>query len=159
MQGMGAHIVFARFPSLDSYRLHPWTEHTASVTGSRVPAGRGGEALVWQLASANNRQLARSAEVHTSVPDVVSDAFTVVAQSEAEIILVRKDGAGAFGWYLATPFRVLAICPRWYPTERERRHSIELVLDALPGAELTRAVRVVGSDRTEELGELVQPTR
>src|SRR4051812_44069117 len=132
---MGAHIVFARFPSRDSFRMHPWTQHAVEVTGEQpTSSGAGGEALVWQLASANNRQLARSAAIHRSVPDVVDDATTVVHEHEGEVILVRKDGVGAYGWYLATPFRILALCPRWYPTERERRHSIKLMLGALPQA-------------------------
>jgi hypothetical protein len=149
---MGAHIVFARFPSLDSFRIRPWTQHAAEVTGSEPAASSAGSGVVvWQLSSANHRQLARSALVHRTVLDAIDDASTVMRETDGEVILVRKDGAGAFGWYLATPYRILALCPRWYATERERRHSIDLVTGALPGAQLSLTVRVVGADHTEEL--------
>ena len=145
---LGPRIVFVSFGTSHSLRLVPWVAHVSRVVGSGVPEappdidysiGR----VVWQLTSANNRELARGTRLYESLASAHEHASQVVTQSERlGLHLVSGAGRGAYGWFASLDGVPVATCARWYPTDRDRRHSLELARRSVRLATLQPRARV-----------------
>lgn len=152
----GPRIVFVRFLTADSPKLTPWVAHSSRVVNARggavatkPPTGM----VVWQLVSANNRQLARAADVLDTFEGARADASAVVAASDRLVVeTVSEAGRGVYGWFATLDGRPVVTCARWYGTDRDRRHSIDLALRSMATAELHEGARLtdpalMGGDR------------
>jgi len=143
----GPRIVFTRFVTGDSPKLTPWMAHLRQVVAvadpvASVDADEG--AIVWQLVSANNRHLARSAAIHASFAEATASARAIIAAApELVVELVSQPSRGAYGWFAADGAVPVMVCARWYVTPRDRRHSVELALRSLDEAEVHAGVRHV----------------
>lgn len=144
----GPRIVFTRFASTASPKLEPWREHRRRVFGARSELGRARAdttrlAVVWQLVSANNRELARSADMFDDFQDAMVSAREAVdsVETDSSIELVSCEEQGTYGWYLGILGLPTVICSRWYVAERERKQSVQLVVKALPVATLALGAR------------------
>lgn len=154
---LGPRVVFVRFVSGDSPKLSPWLAHVARVLGSSARANKAllknDGVLVWQLVSANNRQLARSVAVYSSFESATASARAVVhSAGQLEVELVSEAGRGMYGWYATIAGNPVMTCARWYMTDRDRRNSIELALRSAGVATLHTGARLtdpalLGGDR------------
>lgn len=170
---VGPRVVFTRFVSAVSPKLAPWREHALRVMGHEpdfvtasatrdapadVAAGRSVEgahrsqsaadspapAVVWHLISANNRMLARSAQIFNSVHDAVEDAEQVISSvSRLEISNVGDESRGMHGWMAFERDSTAMICARWYLTDRDRRHAIDLALTSIGSAMIRPGARTI----------------
>lgn len=139
-------IVFTRFLSGDSPKLAPWSAHVRQVVpGPAASAPDTGDGvIVWQLVSANNRHLARSAAIHGSFADAADSARAVIASSGSlGVELVSQPSRGSYGWYALDESTPVMLCARWYLTPRDRAHAVALALRSLDEAELHPGVRLV----------------
>lgn len=144
---VGPRVVFVRFNTSASPKLTPWIAHVERVVGSTPAASvsepRAGDAVVWQLVSANNRQLARGAAVHPTFQDAHAHASAVVgAGDRLSLVLVSEPGRGVYGWHATLDDQPAMTCSRWYLTERDRRGSIEVALRSIAGAVLHTGSRL-----------------
>ena len=146
----GPRIIFLRFTSSDSPKLLPWKAHYARVTGRSVTAPAdvrpAGEVLpvTWHLASANNRMLARSAQIFLGFDEAEADATaTVISGAAFDVKLVSDAVRGLYGWYALHEEAPRITCARWYTTERDRRQAIALALVSIPAAEVNTGSRLV----------------
>jgi hypothetical protein len=118
---VGPRIVFTRFASSTSPKLRPWREHVRRVTGTAPDLigldGETASVIVWNLVSANNRELGRGAHIYQRFAD------------------------GVYGWKAAHAGTTEMVCSRWYQTDRDRQHSIAIALVALRGATLRAGAR------------------
>jgi hypothetical protein len=135
---VGTRIVFARFETIHSTKLVPWQEHTRRVAGVEVVDGSDADpAIVWKLASANNRTLARSASIHASFEEARSEARALVRDVvRLEARLASNEQSGSYGWFLLDRDEPVVICSRWYSTPRDRTQALQLARRALAGAVL-----------------------
>ena len=100
--------------------------------------------MVWQLVSANNRMLARSAVIYGTFDEAVVGARNAAAAGEElSVGFVSDDRHGLFGWFVSFGGDPLMTCSRWYLSERDRRHSIELALSSLLVALLSPGARLI----------------
>jgi hypothetical protein len=143
----GPRLVFVRFPTPDSPKMKPWMTHIRRVlagleqTSPAAPLEHG--SIVWQLVSANNRQLARGTDIYDSFEDAYARLTEIVsATTSLTIGLVSEAGRGLYGWYLSSEGRPVATCARWYLTDRDRRNSIALALQSLAIATLGSGTRL-----------------
>ena len=136
--------MFTRFATDASPKLVPWREHARRVvrgSGATLEATMVGS-VVWHLAAANNRILARSAAVFATVADATTVAQSSVdAAAELSPVLVRDGDHGALGWFVELHGDVVATCSRWYATERDRRNALGLALDCFPVAIVLSSAR------------------
>jgi hypothetical protein len=143
---VGPRIVFTRFASSTSPKLRPWREHVRRVTGS-LPEVIGFEpdsvpVIVWNLVSANNRELGRGTGIYQRFDDAVVSAQRLVAQSDAlQIATVSGDRDGFYGWQAVLLGTTELVCSRWYQSERDRHHSSAIALTALGAATLREGAR------------------
>jgi len=115
-------------------------------TGSVADAVSTTGFVVWQLVSANNRELARSVEVYETFEDARVTVVGLIAESESLTVKHASEaGAGLYGWYLELDHRPVATCARWYLTERDRRSSISLATRSLPIATVHAGARLTES--------------
>lgn len=153
-------VVFTRFPAWDAARLSPWMSHLQRLTGDDTDPDLVfqdwvGEAVVWQLVSANNRQLARSARIYPALRDAVAEARQVSAMAtELEVRFVGEAAPGRFGWIARHGHSDVMTCPRWYATHRERAHSIQLAVRCLGLADLDPDARVIPPAQSDPFPEL-----
>lgn len=144
---VGPRVVFTRFGTSDSPKLMPWLAHTKRVLGPAIemvasPAGGDG-AIVWQVVSANNRQLARGVVVHDTYESARATAAGVVADALAlEVTLVSEESRGVLGWFASLPDGPVIMGARWYATQRDRRYAIELALRSVAVATLQVGARL-----------------
>ena len=142
----GPRIVFVRFLTPDSAKLMPWATHSSRVIsagGDPVPVERPTGNVVWQLVSANNRELARGADILDSFEGSRENAQAAVdAADSIEIAMVSEGGRGVYGWFGTIDGRPVVTCARWYNNDRDRRHSIKLAITALAGARLHDGARL-----------------
>ena len=146
---VGPRIVFVRFLSDESPKLTPWIAHVSRVMGpvpipdvATAPTDND-DRLVWQLVSANNRQLARGVGVHTSFEAARTHAGSVVTSGQSlDVELVSEAGRGMYGWFALLDGVPVMTCARWYLTDRDRRHSIELAIRSVPVAVLHEGARL-----------------
>lgn len=144
--------MFVRFPERNSPRLKPWLAHARRVLGEaesdRSEASIDGF-IVWQLVSANNRELARGIEVYETFEEARAQVgILVTASGSLTVEYTSEAGHGLYGWYLKLDGRPVATCARWYLTERDRRSSISLATRSLPVAAVHAGARL-----TESLSE------
>lgn len=144
---LGPRVVFVRFVSGDSPKLSPWLAHITRVLGSSARANKAllksDGVLVWQLVSANNRQLARSVAVYSSFDSATASARAVVHSAhQLEVQLVSEAGRGMYGWYATIAGNPVITCARWYMTDRDRRNSIDLALRSAAVATLHSGSRL-----------------
>lgn len=141
----GPRIVFLRFATASSPKLTPWVGHSELVIGvaAEVPLGPPTGTVVWQLVSANNRQLARGAEVHDTFEQARANAARVVERhADLEVDLVSEGRRGVYGWLARLDGEPVITCSRWYVNDRDRRHSIELARRSLAIAVLHSGARL-----------------
>ena len=148
---VGPRIVFVRFLNVDSPKLVPWIAHARRVMGS-VPLPSvataptdSNDRLVWQLVSANNRQLARGVGVHHSFEAARLHAQSVVASTTLDVEQVSEAGRGVYGWFATDHGVPVMTCARWYVTDRDRRHSIKLAIASVTEAVLHDGARLTDS--------------
>ncbi|MCU1423196.1 MAG: hypothetical protein JWN36_2847 [Microbacteriaceae bacterium] len=138
-------VVFLRFASADSPKLGPWKEHGRRVMGVAPAGTEPGSAVIWHLSSANNRMLGRSAAIYREVADAAESLRANVADFASwKIRLVGDEIRGNYGWYAAIDHEPVMICARWYTTERDRRHALDLALDSIVVADVSTGSRLVG---------------
>ncbi|WP_167138697.1 hypothetical protein [Diaminobutyricimonas sp. TR449] len=142
----GPRIIFTRFADSNSPKLTPWRDHRRRVVGSAGQSGRQSSeplSVVWQLISANNRELARSADVYDDFQDAVSSATEAVEliATDGSVVQVSDERHGSYGWYITLFDLPAVVCSRWYLAERERRHAVALTLKSLPIASITAGAR------------------
>ena len=144
---VGPRIVFTRFASGTAPKLRPWQEHIRRVAGA-LPTVVGTDdeklsVIVWNLVSANNRDLGRGARIYQRFDEAVLDARAAIAtKADLEIMMVSGDRDGVYGWSLSNQGLTEMVCSRWYQTDRDRRHSIEVALTALQSASLREGARL-----------------
>jgi hypothetical protein len=138
-------VIFTRFSSVESLEFRPWLDHLARVLGSKAfPAVAVSDPTVWQLVSANNRELARSVELFDGFRSAHDAAAkSVGALPRAEIRPVVDERQGQYGWYLSTDGIPDVACSRWYLADRERNQSVSLAVAALAEAKMTEGARLV----------------
>lgn len=144
----GSRVIFTRFTNAESVKLRPWREHRRKVVGAtvepvRTSADGSRYAVVWQLISANNRELARSADEFDAFEDAVLSAREAVdlVKEHGVMMPVSSDQMGTYGWYISILGHPVVICSRWYASERARQHAARLTLESLPVAELAAGAR------------------
>jgi hypothetical protein len=119
---VGPRIVFTRFASSTSPKLTPWREHVRRVTGA-VPPLRGFEpesapVIVWNLVSANNRELGRGTNIYQRFDDAVLDAQRLITECALlDVASVSGDRDGFYGWRASYNGTAELVCSRWYQTE------------------------------------------
>lgn len=113
--------------------------------------------IVWQLVSANNRQLARGIDIYESFDEARSTVSDLMEGSASLCVeLVSEPGHGVYGWYLSLDGRPVVTCARWYLTDRDRRNSITLAMRSLAVATLSAGTRLSGSTlMADDRGSLV----
>lgn len=143
---VGSRIVFVRFQSAESPKLTPWLAHVSRVVGrtARVTIPIVGDSrVVWQLVSANNRELARSVDVYGTFAAATAGAqFAVDSSGDSVIEQVSEAGRGVYGWFATVDGVPVMTCARWYVTDRDRRHSIEIARKAVATATLHTGARL-----------------
>jgi hypothetical protein len=146
----GSRVVFLQFPSSQTAKLGPWQDHARRVAGviaevvsaDSLPS----PVVTWQLVSANNRKLARSARLYPHFEAAESGALAVIDGSEMlETRLVSDSANGMYGWHAVADGSSVITCSRWYATERDRRYSIDLALGSIATAYLQPGVRQIAS--------------
>lgn len=147
---VGPRILFTRFVSGDSPKLQPWISHLRRLVAAdgQVPPvpidDLDNGAMVWQLVSGNNRQLARSVRVYSTFEDALAGAKASRAlASQLEVALVSEHHRGVYGWYASIDGEPLITCSRWYDTERDRFRSINLAIPSLAAAVLLPGARLM----------------
>lgn len=160
---IGPRVVFTRFVSRSSPKLDPWRDHATRVMGhgpidappSDDAADGVGTAIVWHLVSANNRMLARSAHIFQNVDAAQTRAQSVVANATClDVDLVGDESRGMHGWLARLDDSPVMTCARWYLSDRERRHSIELATASIAIALLRPGVRQIDA---AVLGDIHEP--
>ena len=145
---VGTRIVFTRFLTIHSSKLVPWQEHTRRVAGVQlvlIDDSDDAPAIVWKLASANNRTLGRSAAIYSAFEDARADAEAIVARAdELESKLASNELSGAYGWFLEAEGEPAVVCARWYSTSRDRNQSLEIARTALAAAVLESGAKPLG---------------
>lgn len=142
----GPRIVFVRFLTSDSPKIVPWVAHAERVVGTptsaEVAPAEGGR-VVWQLVSANNRELARGVGVHPTFESArVHAAMVMELASTLVVEPVSEAGRGVYGWYASVSDRPVVTCARWYTSARDRQHSIDLAVRSIPVATLHEGARL-----------------
>ena len=157
---VGPRIVFVRFLTGDSPKLVPWMSHTGRIMGqsaevalSRPHAPDG--IVVWNLVSANNRELARGLGTHETFEAAHAHASSVVDEAMRLDFQVVSEGArGVYGWFASLDDVPVMTSARWYATARDRHHSIQLATRSIPvatlhvGARLTHPSQLAGDRGT-----------
>ena len=143
---VGPRFVFVRFQSSESPKLTPWLAHVSRVVGRTARATMpllGDGCLVWQLVSANNRELARSVDVYGSFEAATAGAQLVIdASGRTAFEQVSESGRGVYGWFASIDDIPVMTCARWYVTDRDRRHSIDIARKAVATATLHTGARL-----------------
>jgi hypothetical protein len=137
-------VIFTRFSSVESPGFRPWIDHIARVLGPSAPLQPTFQnPTVWQLVSANNRELARSASLFEGFRAANQAAeSTVGSLANAVTHSVVDERRGLQGWYLSVEGRAEVVCSRWYFADRERTHAVSIALSALAHASLGEGARV-----------------
>jgi len=136
-----------RFLTVDSPKLTPWVAHTRRVVNAHsldtIATKPSTGLVVWQLVSANNRQLARGVDVVDTFEGARANASVVAGAVDRLVVeSVSEAGRGVYGWFASLDGRPIITCARWYVTDRDRRHSIGLALKSLAVAELHAGARL-----------------
>lgn len=150
-------VIFTRFSSADGAEFRPWMDHLNRVLGRRAPAQTPvSDPTVWQLVSANNRELARGVglfEGFASARDAAK--ATVFSLPRAVSKAVVDERKGLYGWYLSVDDGPAVICSRWYLADRERTQAVNVALVALVAATFAEGSRLVLERSPKGQGERV----
>ena len=146
-------VIFTRFAGVENPEIGPWLAHVSRVLGNRAPAVvKIDEPSVWQLVSANNRELARSAGIFSGFRAASDAAAVTVAHLGAAIVRpVVDDARGLQGWYLSIEGEPAVICSRWYLADRERSQAVNLALSSLRVAVFGDGARLAPDRSTKEI--------
>jgi hypothetical protein len=138
-------VIFTRFSSADSSEFRPWMDHLARVLGKQAPTPTDvRDPTVWQLVSANNRELARSVALFDGFGSAREGArATVASLPNAVSRSVVDERRGRLGWYLSVDGEPDVVCARWYLADRERTHAVNLAIAALAEATFAEGARLV----------------
>lgn len=146
---LGPRVVFMRFLDDESPKLKPWIAHVSSVLGAHprteeaISSSNREGSVVWQLVSANNRQLARGVGVHGAFDLARLHAERVVVSGSRVVVEhVSEPARGVYGWFATVDGEPVMTCARWYATDRDRRHSSELATRSIPVATLLAGARL-----------------
>ena len=149
---VGSRIVFMRFATARSPKLQLWIDHFERVVGhgprvvNSVASSQEECIVVWHLVSANNRMLARSANLYERFEDAQKGALAASGLTgPREIVLTSHQRRGEYGWYFSRDGELEMICARWYGTERDRRNAIELAELSLFSSQLGAGARSIDS--------------
>ena len=150
---VGSRVVFVRFATAQSPKLQLWVDHFERVVGhgplvvNTVSSGQSECVVVWHLVSANNRILARSANLYERFEDAQKDALAISGSTgPREIVLISHQRRGEYGWYFSRNGEVEMVCARWYGTERDRRNAIEVAELSLSSSQLGAGARAIDPD-------------
>jgi hypothetical protein len=148
-------VVFRRFAPHDAAYLEPWMTHLSRVLGTRAPVPeRTADMTVWQLISANNRELARSARIYSGFAAARASAqATILGLPDAMVNLAVDERRGLQGWFVTIDGEPEMVCSRWYFADRERGQAVTLAISALTNAVLAEGTRV-SQDRTLQAGDI-----
>lgn len=154
-------IIFTRFASTNSLKMRPWHEHRRRVIDDgrleRDLPETDESIVVWQLVTANNRELARSADVFT---DFITAHHSVVDQvragGQSSAVPVSDERRGGYGWYLTVDERPSVICSRWYVADRERRQAMELAVASISTAKIALGARQYAEWRSPGVRSVVR---
>jgi hypothetical protein len=148
-------VIFTQFSSVDSTEFRPWIEHLDRVLGKLSPVRRDvADPTVWQLVTANNRELARSAGLFDGFGSARDAAkATVASLAKAVPHSVVDDRKGLHGWYLSIEGAPDVVCARWYLADRERTQAVAVAVGALAGATLGEGARVAVDRSSNGLAE------
>jgi hypothetical protein len=146
---VGPRVLFTRFVNGDSPKLQPWLDHLRRVVPltDRPPTlavDLMDSAVVWQLISGNNRQLGRSARIHSSYKRAADDARSAIESVHAlDLVEVSEQFRGTYGWYATAAGDPIITCSRWYSTERDRQNAFALAMLSLSAAEMLGGARLM----------------
>ncbi len=161
---VGSRIVFMRFATARSPKLQLWIDHFERVVGhgprvvNSIVSGQDECIVVWHLVSANNRMLARSANLYERFEDAQRDALAISGSTRPrEIVLTSHQRRGEYGWYSTLNGEVEMICARWYGTERDRRNAVELAELSLASSQLGAGARPIDPEVHRGHHERVAP--
>ena len=137
-------VIFTRFAGVENPEFGPWLAHVSRVLGRRAPTVvKMADPTVWQLVSANNRELARSARIFAGFRAASDSAASTVAGLPSAIVRpVVDETRGLQGWYFSIDGDPAVICSRWYLADRERSQAVNLALSSLSIAVLADGARV-----------------
>lgn len=102
-----------------------------SLGAVSVSAADGAATVGWRLLGGNNRELGRSAQVH-STHTILAEIDRVQSAAERLSIVVSKSQTGKWYWTASADGRRLAMSARTYGRQRECRYNAEQFLRALP---------------------------
>lgn len=156
-------MIFMRFSHREANRLQPWQEHCSRVTG-RIPAVEFAvdpqpksdpSVVVWHLVSGNNRVLARSAAIYSSLDQATTGALEMSRAGESlAITQVFDQIRSVYGWYGSIADRAVITCSRWYGSERDRRQAIDLAVISFRGAVIQSEARIIAPDLSSSLSRV-----
>ena len=151
-------VIFTRFSRADGLEFRPWLDHLSRVLGTRAPTPVAvSTPTVWQLVSANNRELARSVALFDDFASAREAAkATVFSLPRAVNRSTVDERQGLYGWYLAIDDVPTVICARWYLADRERTQAVNLAITALAEATFSEGARVVLERSPKGQGERVR---
>ena len=147
---VGPRIVFARFVDGNSPKLQPWISHLRqslrldATTPTPVVGSLELGAVVWQLVSGNNRQLARSSRIFDSFERASADAQrAIVLADRLEVTYSSEQKRGLYGWFASIDGEPAMTSARWYESERDRMRSLALAIPSTAAAVLHQGSRLV----------------
>lgn len=108
-----------------------------SLGNASVSTADGADTVGWRLLGGNNRELGRSAQVH-SARTILDEIDRVQSAADRLSIVVSKSQTGKWYWAASGDGRRLAMSSRTYGRQRECRYNAEQFLRALPIAALPR---------------------
>ena len=102
-----------------------------SLIDVSLSSADGSTTVGWRLLGGNNRELGRSAQVHSS-QTILEEIDRVQAAADRLSIVVSKSQTGKWYWAASGDGRRLALSARTYGRQRECRYNAEQFLRALP---------------------------
>jgi len=126
----------------DAAALLAWTaarDHVAAALGFAPAAVPAGVVRVWRLLAANNREVARSAELFDSLAAAL-DAATQVQERWADLEPATFHGpaTASHGWAASIDGRLALTCSRWYETGPISMDACRASIASLRTAQITR---------------------
>ncbi len=136
-------VIFTRFARSDSPKLRPWVDHRARLLFASDIVDDANGTVVWQLVSANNREVARGANIHGDFERATAVVQAVAAASaELLVVPVSEQARGVFGWYATIGDVPAMMCARWFQSDRDRWQSVRLALHGIGLADVSIGSRL-----------------
>ena len=142
----GPRILFASFADVKA-KSAMWSGHSELVRG--IPdvefVMSSGPFIVWQLVTANGRSIARAVSGFSSFEDADRDARYVVCGSDTlQVEMVTNPISGMHGWAARLGGEYVAVCSRWYASERDSCNASSLAIASLPVAQIATSSHFIG---------------